>query len=93
MNKSKLALNYLKDFKRNGPFKEKKFLTVVTCSNPSNGENQMKQVLYVIKTFIQDEMKAKLMKKIIFSDTLFRFKEKQYDKTMRLAYRIGSALK
>ncbi len=92
LGKSKLAMNYMKDFKRNNPFKKKQFIVVITCSNPSKGEKQMKHILFVLKSFIQDEMKAEIVKKIIYSDTLFRFKENQYDRKMKLAYRIGFTL-
>lgn len=90
--KTKLAMDYLKNFKLNKPFMNKKFIMVVTCSNPSKGDKQMKQVLYVLKSFIQDEMKAEIVKKIIYTDTLFRFKEKRFEQKLKLAYRIGSAL-
>lgn len=92
LGKSKLAWNYLKDFKKNKPFNNKKFITVITCSNPSKRDKQIKQIHYVLKSFIQAEMKGVLIKKIIDADTLFRLKKKDHDQTMKLAYRIGSAL-
>lgn len=88
-SKTKASFSYIKEFNQNRPFKNKKFVVVITCSNPSKREKQMKQVLFVLKSFIQDEMKAKIVKKVIYADTLFRFKEKNRDKIMKSAYQIG----
>jgi multimeric flavodoxin WrbA len=91
--KSKIALNYVKEFNQNGPFRNKKFIVVIACSNPNKGEKQMKQVLFVLKSFIQGEMKATIVKKVIYTDTLFKFKKKGFDKIMKSAYQIGVTLR
>lgn len=90
--KLKRTNHYLKGFKLNAPFKGKKFITVIACSNPSKNGDDVKSVAALMKKFAEGEMGGKIKKCIKCTDTLFRFKVKSLDKIYEQALKIGQSI-
>lgn len=88
-DKLKRASNYLNGFKINAPFKSKKLITVLACSNPIS---DFKEADAQIKKFT-GEMGIKKIQKIRCADTLFRLKPKSIDKIYKRAFAVGASIK
>ena len=92
LDKVKFALNGLKNF---GPKKpqdhDKKFLFVIAATCPFRRLlNEIPPTISTLKIFTK-KMAGKLKKKLIYTDTLIRFRNKE-ERIMKKAYTIGKNL-
>jgi multimeric flavodoxin WrbA len=85
------AMTYLKDFKKNRPFLDKKIISVITCSSPGKNGKDIKNARYVLNNFYK-EMGLIEKEAIICSDTLFKFDEDKIDKIMESAFNLGASM-
>jgi multimeric flavodoxin WrbA len=93
LERGKQSLNYMKVFNQRAPLNGKGFGIVVACSDPSKTNKQMKQVFFVMKNFIENEMRGKIADKVICTNTLFQNTQQRIEKLMNKAYEIGSLIK
>ena len=91
--KLKFVNEYLKKFKANVPFKNKRFITVIACSNPSKNGDDIKSVSSLMKKFVEGEMGGKIFKCIKCTDTLFQLNPRNLDKVHEQALNLGSSIK
>ncbi len=89
----KQVMNYLKEFNGREPFKGKRCGIVAACSDRSTRNKQIRQVQFVMKNFIENEMRAKITNTIICANTLFENNNEKIDKLMKMAYDIGNMIK
>ncbi len=88
-DKLKRGIRYLDGFKNNAPFKTKKLITVLACSNPIS---DFKEADTQIKKFAE-EMGIKRIQKVRCADTLFRLNPKSIDKIYKRAFAMGANIK
>jgi len=89
----------LKASKNFGPkeheFRNKKFILVTACTSPfpvSHLSKEVPQTLYVMKMYAK-KMKGKVIAKLVYTDTLFKFLSKKEQKIMEKAYKTGKQIK
>lgn len=87
-----LVRKYLNGFKINAPFKTKRFITILSCSNPSKYSSDIKEASSLMKKYTE-EMGSKIIKSIKCTDTLFKLKPKTIEKIYQEAFLIGSCIK
>lgn len=91
LSKLGIAREYMNGFKTNAPFKAKKYITVLACSNPSKNSSDFKAVNAQLKKFT-DEMGSKIIKKIKCPDTLFRLNPNKINIIYQQAFALGAGL-
>ncbi len=96
--KIKKGRNALKKF---GPmdredFKKKQYILIVASTVPFKhifgGRKEVVPTINALKRYI-NKLQGKLIGKLIYTDTLFRFFKKKRDKMMNKAFRLGKSLK
>ncbi|NHK31512.1 MAG: flavodoxin family protein [Asgard group archaeon] len=86
--KIKFALNSMKSFgPKNIEDRHKKFLFIISATTPFKRLfNEIPSVITTLKIFTK-KMRGKIIGKLIYTDTLIRFKDKE-SKMMKRAYKI-----
>ena len=90
--KVKFALNSMKNFGPKNPLdRNKKFLFVVAATYPFRRlSNEIPPVITALKIFAK-KMKGKVIRKLVYTDTLIRFRDKE-SRILKRAYKIGKRL-
>jgi len=94
MEKFKFMLKASRDFGAIKGFSEKKYITIITATVPfpiSHLGGDVSSTQRLLKLYIK-KMKGNLYRKIIFTDTHFRFIKSKRDRIFKKAYEIGKAL-
>jgi multimeric flavodoxin WrbA len=92
-SKIKILINVMKNFGPKKGLEKKKFVLIIASTIPfKHLRGDVPNTLHAIKTYIKN-LKGKVIAKLIYTDTLFKFKSKKEVKMMKKAYKIGNKLK